>query len=528
MLDLILKNGQLIPTFSTLPQLIVQSLRDIFEDGVKCLQEIPQLEPILMKHLFKTHGKKTIKAPIIPQEKPKPVDKEDKKKLPDENTWLWDAYELLITNMERAILPLNDYVQTFAAFDKENALNPDKYVKELDSVDNPRTPQELRADIYENMKKEEQIKALIPDSVNVSMFQINCKDIRNFYAGKFQQIVEKEIKLIQQKSKDETHKIAAKFAEITSKINAVPKNIDELTDTKKFISEIGVQIEKLKREIDECMKVYGILDEFNVELTGLEFTNKWELFKAPKNVQKVIETQNEVLNKLKEQMLKQMELEQEEFEETLDNLEMMIGGFGVYDNIEKYIEYANNVDNVEAKLLESVELARMYNQREFLVGKEVRDYSRLQQMTKDFQPYLNLWRTTRTWFSSHENWMTCRWEKLNAEELENTYENCQKTISQVFRFFRDRDLVKVFEIAESMKKKIDTFKPMVPLAVALRKDGMKDRHWKAISDESGIEVYPDDDFNLTKLVDMGLVAHVAICDEVGEKAQKEYHIEKSL
>lgn len=184
-LDLILKNGQLIPTFSTLPQNIVQSIRDIFEDGVKCLQEIPQLEPILMKHLFKTHGKKTIKAPIIPQEKPKPVDKNDKKKLPDENTWLWDACEKLLAEMERAILPLNDYVQTFAAFDKENALNPDKYVKELDSVEAPKSPQELRADIYENMKKEEQIKNLIPESVNVSMFQINCKDIRNFYAGKF-------------------------------------------------------------------------------------------------------------------------------------------------------------------------------------------------------------------------------------------------------------------------------------------------------------------------------------------------------
>jgi dynein heavy chain, axonemal len=252
--------------------------------------------------------------------------------------------------MERAILPLNDYVQTFAAFDKENALNPDKYVKELDSVETPKTPQELRADIYDNMKKEEQIRELIPESVSVSMFQINCKDIRNFYAGKFQQIVEKEIKLIQQKGKDETHKLQAKFGEITNKINTVPKTIDELTDTKKYISEIGVQIEKLKREIDDVMKVYGILDEFNVELTGLEFTNKWELFKAPKNVQKVIEVQNEVLNKLKEQMLKAMELEQEEFEETLDNLESMIGGFGVYDQVDKFIEYANNVDNVEAKL----------------------------------------------------------------------------------------------------------------------------------------------------------------------------------
>jgi hypothetical protein len=63
-----------------------------------------------MKDLFKTHGTKRIKAPIIPSEKPKPVDKNDKKKLPDENTWLWEAQELLISELERAIIPLNEYV----------------------------------------------------------------------------------------------------------------------------------------------------------------------------------------------------------------------------------------------------------------------------------------------------------------------------------------------------------------------------------------------------------------------------------
>jgi hypothetical protein len=62
------------------------------------------------------------------------------------------------------------------------------------------------------------------------MFQINCGDIRNYYAGKFQQIVEKEIKLIQQKAKDNTHQIMSKFMEITAKIVAEPKTIDELTD----------------------------------------------------------------------------------------------------------------------------------------------------------------------------------------------------------------------------------------------------------------------------------------------------------
>lgn len=56
-----------------------------------------------------------------------------------------------------------------------------------------------------------------------------------------------------------------------------------------------------------------------------------------------------------------MELEQEEFEENLDNLDMMIGGFGVYDNIDKYLEYAMVVDNVEAKLQEAIEMARVFN-----------------------------------------------------------------------------------------------------------------------------------------------------------------------
>jgi len=108
-LDLILK-GSVVPIYSTNPQQIVSSIKEIFEEGVNCLQEIPQLEPILMKPIFKTHGKKTLKAPIIPPEKPKVPDRANKKALMDENTWLWESAETLIQSIERAIEPLNNYV----------------------------------------------------------------------------------------------------------------------------------------------------------------------------------------------------------------------------------------------------------------------------------------------------------------------------------------------------------------------------------------------------------------------------------
>ena len=79
-----------------------------------------------------------------------------------------------------------------------------------------------------------------------------------------------------------------------------------------------------------------------------------------------------------------------------------------------------------------------------------------------------------------------------------------------------------------MKKNIDDFKPYVPLAVALRKEGMKERHWDQLSDKVKFDIRPTEEFTLTTVINKGLLKHLDACEEVGEKAYKEYHIEKSL
>jgi len=86
----------------------------------------------------------------------------------------------------------------------------------------------------------------------------------------------------------------------------------------------------------------------------------------------------------------------------------------------------------------------------------------------------------------------------------------------------------MLKIAESIKEGVDKFKSTVPLAVALRKEGMKDRHWDEISEKVGFEIRPDENFTLTTVIDKGMLDHIAIAEEVGEKAFKEYNIEKSL
>jgi dynein heavy chain len=243
-LDLVLKPGALIPAYSTPPEEVVSKIRQIFEDGIKVLTEIPQLEPILLSKLFRSLAAKTIKAPVIPHEQPKLPDKNKKADRLDDNAWLYYDFMTIIENIERAIEPLAAYVHTFSAFKEQNELNPDKYVSGLDDGENPISPEELKADISRLLKKEEELKILIPEQVTVSMFLINCKDIRNSYAGKYQTIVQKEIQLIAQKAKDTNFKITNEFAEIIETITREPTTIEELTDTKKYINEIGIEIEK--------------------------------------------------------------------------------------------------------------------------------------------------------------------------------------------------------------------------------------------------------------------------------------------
>jgi hypothetical protein len=82
-----------------------------------------------------------------------------------------------------------------------------------------------------------------------------------------------------------------------------------------------------------------------------------------------MENQSQVLDKLKEQMIKEMEVDQEEFEEHIANLELTIGGFDSNKRLDKFEEVADAVDNIDAKIIECIEKARVFTQREYLVGK---------------------------------------------------------------------------------------------------------------------------------------------------------------
>ena len=100
-----------------------------------------------------------------------------------------------------------------------------------------------------------------------------------------------------------------------------------------------------------------------------------------------------------------------------------------------------------------------------------------------------------------------------------------RSLVGVIRIFKEKGLQQIVGVGDKVKAEMDKFKPNLPLMVALRKEGMKERHWNAISSGAGFKVDPNiEGFCFQECLNMGLIKHVDLCVDVGERASKEFNI----
>jgi len=79
-----------------------------------------------------------------------------------------------------------------------------------------------------------------------------------------------------------------------------------------------------------------------------------------------------------------------------------------------------------------------------------------------------------------------------------------------------------------MQDKLKEFNQYVPLIVALRNPGLRERHWAQISGKLDMTLQPDPMGSLRKYLEMDLLGKVDILGEVSDQATKEYSLERAL
>ena len=82
--------------------------------------------------------------------------------------------------------------------------------------------------------------------------------------------------------------------------------------------------------------------------------------------------------------------------------------------------------------------------------------------------------------------MDNQFKGIDANAAEKFVEESFRNIITANKYFKDRSMSQIVAIGEKVKQEMEKFKPNLPLMVALRKDGMKERHWSEVSKLAGV------------------------------------------
>jgi dynein heavy chain len=521
--------------YTTKAEELIEEIMKIFDEGLEKMQQIPQVEPQLLSNLIKKAEKQIfpLKSIVRPRfGKPVPVDKDQIRngfELNDDGIWIWEVYDRLKESLIRACAPLKDYLETFKKYTDDISLDPSDYLKLIKEDNNQNwTYQKIKEDIQRNKDREKSLLEEIPQIIHVSIFQINCKEFRTDISSKFSKIAELEIEYIKEKSNDINKEILNSYSSMKKEIMMEVETIADLVKVQSFIETVPVEIAKLRERSAEVEEIYNILDSFNVCIDHIQTEFKLNLIGGPTDIENTIRGVNTVLDRKKEILYVEQIENQVKLMEEFDILSGNVRDFENYYKDQDFREAIDLAKYVNDKIKELVNQAQIYNEREKLFMKPLTNYSMIHDLKTKFDPYFWLWSSIEKWSTKTKCWFEGNFSSLEGDDIETTILELNKDLKNSLFRLKERECnEKIIELCQKYKIEVESFKPKGDLALALTR-GLQERHWKELAEKTKIDCTLRDGFTFKHILDAGMMSHLEICQEIGEKASKENAIFEQL
>ena len=208
------------------------------------------------------------------------------------------------------------------------------------------------------------------------------------------------IDMIAKRARLTTQKVFQDFLSMQNKLREPTRNIEQLTELKSFMQNLPLDIEKQKIEMNKCFDIYRILEDFNFRFNKEDMDRRWHIFGCPRDTMDLVNKMKKDCEKEKVRFLDEMKEQQEEFRETIENLERTILNFNQHQQLKNHEEVAQIAMDINKCIIQFQEDARKFNSREALFDMDTTDYSKISTMQRDFLPYSNLWITANSWFKN--------------------------------------------------------------------------------------------------------------------------------
>ncbi|XP_054992649.1 dynein axonemal heavy chain 1 [Sorex araneus] len=501
--DLVLDNTGV--HYSTPLEHFETSLLNLFDKGILATHAVPHLEKLVMEDIF-ISGNPLLESVGLHEP-------------------LVEELRATIANaIRKAMIPLQAYAKGYQKYLELNNNDISTFLKAFQSQ--PLSAEVVREVVVTHLREKEILDNSLPSSLVIGPFYINVDNVKQSLSKKRKALATSMLDILAKNLHTEVESICENFRSISRKIYEKPNSIEELAEIREWMKGIPEKLSDLEERIRKVMEDYQVLDEFFYSLSMEDFNDKWAASNWPSKILSQIEMVCQQHIEEEEKFRKIQLMDQNNFQEKLEGLQLVVAGFSMHVDITRAHEIANEARRVKKQLKDCQQLAMLYNNRERIFGLPITNYDKLNRMVKDFQPYLDLWTTASDWMRWSESWMNDPLSAIDSEQLEKNVIESFKTMHKCAKQFKD--ITACQEVALDIRSRIEEFKPYIPLIQGLRNPGMRSRHWDDLSNEININVRPKANLTFSRCLEMNLQDHIESISKVAEVASKEYAIEQAL
>ncbi|KAF5829735.1 dynein heavy chain, N-terminal region 2-domain-containing protein [Dunaliella salina] len=474
--------------YSTSLDAIIPRFCAVYDNSLNKVSGIPVIEPAVMEELFWA---------IVPQLRAvHPLEE-----------WVVKGREELVARITAALVPVREYLALYDTFEPLLRLSPESYVAALEAKGEELALAEVKAEIKKHSQELAALYDALPSGMAVGgLVYVNTQKVREVLLKKKEKLVALLRSLCARIPRKMMSVVSSKFSEIERVLRQKPEKLEDVHEQRKFIDGLPQAIGTLMQDIESTRPWYEYLELQKYGLTDEEAKDKFLGVSWPAKLQRLADRQLTALEDDESRFREDMFQEQDGFQDSLGELSALVNNSAQNVDLSKMDTVVQEVKRLDERLRKADADAQLYNAREGLLGLPITDYSH----------------------ANYKSWMNDSWEKLDGEQVESSVTGALKVLFKTGKVLQQRGLEKFAANCEAMRQEVEGFKRMVPLVLAIRNPGMRQRHWETISKDIGMPLYPDKKFTLVKAEEMGLLNHLTAISKVSEVAGKEYSIEQAL
>ncbi|KAM7402690.1 hypothetical protein PAMP_017906 [Pampus punctatissimus] len=491
--------------YSTPLENFATSIVNLFDKAIVATYNVPQLHKFVMQNLF--IGEDNVLESV--------------------NLWEPEVTELrekIRMALIKAAIPLKAYAAEYTKHLELYNLDIETLLKSHTQAE--QTSQEVKKEVEQHLKEKECLEHSLPSSIVIGPFIVRVEAVRQALSNKRRALANALLSHFALKLRKQLDDASEECNIMSRKLREKPNSIEELTEKRDWMKQIPEQLKSYKEFIGKTLSNYELMDEFCYCLSNEDVNKKWTAIGYPQRIISQMEAAAVQHVEDEERFHKIQLVDQNNFEEHLNSLQLVVAGFAGQADISLAHEMANEVRRTSKQLKDCQTMAQTYNIRERLLGIPVTNYDHLQKLIKDLQPFKDLWSTTSDWLRWHESWLSDPLSAIDPEQLERNVTDALKTIHKCIKQFKNIPDCQM--VASVILSKIEDFRPYIPLIQGLRNPGMRIRHWEMLSERIQMKVKPKANLTFSRCLELGLQNHVDDIAQVAEVAGKEYTIEQAL